>query len=304
MTLKIAYVNTWGGFNSDDVFFSRILKQVDKNCIFTEGIQDLNYDLVISLMPNKVNGIEKIDMKSIKCKKLCFTGESYSMLDHTPHSDAYIGFDHVEDISPAIKYLRFPLYAVYHYDYLNKFNCSSFEELRNKFYVKNPDTLFSAVVSNPSNRLRTELIYYLVTNNLCKSGGAVINNVGNIGWSSDSKHKLTSSCMYNLAFENVSKKGYITEKIYEAFMAGVIPYYWGAPDVSMEFNPESYFVFHSTDEQDTKNSIQLMVERLSNIDLFGQMRQTDPFTGFNSEKYIKNGIEIVKNFMLEILETK
>lgn len=41
----------------------------------------------------------------------------------------------------------------------------------------------------------------------------------------------------NLAFENTRSQGYVTEKLVEPLLAGCIPIYWGAPDVTRDFNP-------------------------------------------------------------------
>lgn len=304
MSLKICYVNTWGGFETETCFFSRVIKEIDPKTEFHEGYNSSDYDLVISLMPNTIHGNQRVDLKNIKNKKLCFTGESYPIFEHTPFCDAYIGFDYEEDVPKDLKYMRYPLYTLYHYDHLNRYNVSSFEELRNKFIVKNPKKKFSAVVSNPNNRFRKSLIEHLVRNNFCDSGGAVANNIGEIGWSFDAKMNLCASCMYGIAFENVQKKGYITEKIYEALMVGAVPYYWGAPDITQEFNPNSYFIFDASSQEKANQSLQEMTQRLEDLDLFETMRNVDPFTGFKSEKYIKNGKEIMKNFILEVLNTK
>jgi hypothetical protein len=301
--MKVAFVNVWGGFSLDDNFFTNVIKEIYPSAEFDLGLNDKKYDLAISLMPNFACH-NPVDMKNISCKKLCFTGESYSFLEHTPHCDAYIGFDYPEDMPSDIKYMRFPLYALYHCDHMRRYKCSSYDELREKFFIQSPKEKFSAVVSNPGNAFRTSIIKYLVKNSLCDSGGSVENNVGEIGWSFDAKFNFSANCKYALAFENTAKKGYITEKIYEAFMVGSVPYYWGAPDIHEEFNPDSYFTFDASTEEKMQESIKLMVERLDENVLYHTMRNCDPFTGFKSENYIKNGKEIMKNFIQELMETK
>lgn len=42
---------------------------------------------------------------------------------------------------------------------------------------------------------------------------------------------------FNLAFENSSSPGYVTEKLVEPLLSGCIPIYWGDPEVGREFNP-------------------------------------------------------------------
>jgi len=49
-----------------------------------------------------------------------------------------------------------------------------------------------------------------------------------------------------ITFENRQLKGYLTEKIMNALLAGVIPIYFGAPDVAKYLNPKR-FVFCDVD---------------------------------------------------------
>ena len=56
------------------------------------------------------------------------------------------------------------------------------------------------------------------------SGGRWKNNIGgNI----DNKVEWLKSYKFNLCFENSSYPGYLTEKLFDAFMAGCVPIYWG-----------------------------------------------------------------------------
>ncbi len=180
--MKIAYVNTWGGFDNncttDSFIISRLLKEIFPKCEIQLGV-NTNVDLVISIYRPMVGSPSYADMNKINCKKIAFTGESYDIVSTTPGCDAYIGFDLEEDMPNGMMALRFPLYAIYHQDYLDKHGCDSFEELREKFR-KDKTRKISAVVSNPSNGLRTTLIQYLVQSGVCDSGGRVCNNVGEV----------------------------------------------------------------------------------------------------------------------------
>ncbi len=51
------------------------------------------------------------------------------------------------------------------------------------------------------------------------------------------KMSFLRSFRFNLAFENTSSPGCVTEKLVEPLLAGTIPIYWGAPDIGREFNP-------------------------------------------------------------------
>lgn len=57
----------------------------------------------------------------------------------------------------------------------------------------------------------------------------------------DNKIKTIAGYKFAVCFENVSYPGYITEKIIDCFVAGVIPIYLGAPDVE-DFIPKESFI--------------------------------------------------------------
>jgi len=49
-----------------------------------------------------------------------------------------------------------------------------------------------------------------------------------------------SKYTFVIAMENCQKEGYITEKLINAYYAGAIPIYWGAPDINEYFNPKAF----------------------------------------------------------------
>jgi hypothetical protein len=134
----------------------------------------------------------------------------------------------------------------------------------------------------------------------CISGGAVHNNAGRV----DDKMKFTSEYAIGMAFENLSKKSYITEKIYEVLATNSIPFYWGASDIADEFNPESYLRFDATNEDTANRSIESLYSLLTDSTLVAKMNKVDPITGFRSEKYIRDGKNILKNFIMNLVESK
>lgn len=309
--MNIAYVNIWSGFDQNGYpqkcLFTKLLREIDPNLQVDVGIDaKKHYDLVLSMFSPIIGSSTYTDMSRVTHKSLCFTGESYDIMSTTPYCGAYIGFDHAKDIPIplGVKYLRFPLYAIYHQEYMHNHGCSSYEELRAKFKKATYEKKYSAVVSNANNQLRTEVIRILVSMGLCNSAGAVHNNIRQIGWASNSKIEFSSQSMYGMAFENRSKIGYITEKIYECFISGTVPYYWGASDIIEEFNPKSYHIFDGSNEQTANQSLKHMIEALSNDDIRRSMIDVDPFTGFRSEIYIKDGKRIIKDFIMNYIETK
>lgn len=59
-----------------------------------------------------------------------------------------------------------------------------------------------------------------------------------------------------IAMENSTRPGYITEKLINAFLAGAIPIYWGAPDVHQYFNPAAFVLVRN------KADISIAIERI------------------------------------------
>jgi hypothetical protein len=57
----------------------------------------------------------------------------------------------------------------------------------------------------------------------------------------DAKLKTLNQFKFVICFENCSFPGYVTEKIFDCFLAGAIPVYYGAPDIK-DFVPENSFI--------------------------------------------------------------
>ncbi|MDA1338528.1 MAG: glycosyltransferase family 10, partial [bacterium] len=59
----------------------------------------------------------------------------------------------------------------------------------------------------------------------------------------DQKFKVLSESKYCLCYENAFAPGYITEKVFDCFIAGCVPIYLGATDISSILPKESYIDF-------------------------------------------------------------
>jgi hypothetical protein len=57
----------------------------------------------------------------------------------------------------------------------------------------------------------------------------------------ESKLETLSQYNFTLCFENVALKGWITEKLFDCFIAGTVPIYWGASDVE-NYIPRGCFI--------------------------------------------------------------
>lgn len=95
------------------------------------------------------------------------------------------------------------------------------------------------IVSNGNNAdpYREEAFRQINLYKKVDSGGQYLNN---IGYCVADKLQFMQGYKFTLACENSSQKGYITEKIVEAWAANTVPIYWGAPDIAEEFNENAF----------------------------------------------------------------
>ena len=93
---------------------------------------------------------------------------------------------------------------------------------------------------------------------------------------------------FTIAFENQSIEGYITEKIWHAYLSGTIPIYWGSPNIVKFFNPESFVNCH--DYGSFAEVIDRVKEIDNDIELFDRYINAAPilddsdFHGFTKDK--------------------
>ena len=69
------------------------------------------------------------------------------------------------------------------------------------------------------------------------AGGAFLNNMG--GRVGD-KRSFLKEYKFTIAIENSSLPGYSTEKILDPLLAQSLPIYWGDPNISSDYNPNSF----------------------------------------------------------------
>ena len=162
------------------------------------------------------------------CVKILMQGEN-----STPNFNDYdyaVGYDHLDF---GDRYLRMPLYPFWRKPFL----------MLDKRRLENPEALLrrkfcSFVVSNANfgDPMRLKFFERLSKYKKVDSGGRWMNNVG--GPVKD-KLEFCKGYKFNIAFENSSFPGYVTEKVMEAYAAQTVPIYYGDPTVETDFLPES-----------------------------------------------------------------
>lgn len=140
------------------------------------------------------------------------------------------------------------------------------------------------VVSNGQNAdlYRTELFEQLNKYKRVDSGGRYLNN---LGYFVGDKLSFMRDYKFTIACENSTQKGYITEKIVEAWASGTIPIYWGGVDIADEFNEKAFINCMNC------RNIEEVVEKVKEIDqseelYFEMLREPILSSSSNAVKFL------------------
>lgn len=74
------------------------------------------------------------------------------------------------------------------------------------------------------------------------------------------KFEVLAPYKYSIAIENNLIPGYFTEKLSECFLTHTIPIYYGCPDISQYFNPNSFYTIDINDYRASLTRIEAIIE--------------------------------------------
>lgn len=282
--LKIAFCNFWPDFIPEREVFYKILSQK-----YDIEINLKNPDLIIySVFQNGANHLH-FD-KNIK--RIFYSGENLN-------NSNYIKTDNVLSFSfnpTENNNIYFPLWQKLCMEN-NEYNTELFKKVK----YKNFEEFCSFIVSNPNNMQRNSLFIALNKYKKINSFGRYKNNnslLVNLRDEESWHHgKITEMRKhphkFNIAFENSSSTGYITEKIMDSFLCGSIPIYKGANDIIEWFNEDSFINANNLTQEEL---IKHIIEVDTNDDLFKKYYEQPVFTAqqiinlLNNYNLIENSI--------------
>lgn len=163
-------------------------------------------------------------------KKVFFTGENVNRYRHfkdlgLPFVDLSMSFEHLNNHN----YLRFPLWIMYLFAPEDDEQTIR-EKVKkiNTFHPKKTD-FASLIARNESPQgLRKEIMDALNTIAPVKAAGRLYHNDDRLWQVYDNKKiEYLKQFRFSICPENSNAPGYVTEKLFEAFLAGTIPIYWG-----------------------------------------------------------------------------
>lgn len=251
--LKIKFADFHKGFNPGNNYFWGLLSE--------------RYNLELSDQPDIMLyssfGRTHINHRGLK---IYWTGENRR--PDFRDCDFAFTFDRT---SPDGKNYRMPLYVhcthTYGYGDLRCMTGRNSDQVRFEKGSRQKTKFCNMVLSNSRrDRIAMDFFYKLSEYKKVDSGGRYLNN---IGAPVPDKLAFIKDYKFTMAFENRSYPGYTTEKILDSMLAGSIPIYWGSPDISDEFNPESFVNVHDFATLD--DAVQRVIEIDQDEELYGRM---------------------------------
>lgn len=212
-------------------FFVEILRQKYNVTVLTGGEEEPDILFFSCFGMN--------NLKWTKCLRIYYSAESgypdYNMCDYA------IG---LTNIGTTERFFHLPIY-VYYNNLLRKYeHLPAFDDKA----MLNRD-FCSVVVSNVwRNPIFFEFVSRMNEYKTVASGGHWNNNIGRCV---SDKLMFISRYKFNIAFENLRVRDYVTEKIFEPFVARTIPIYWGAQNVNDEIGMGSYIDISDFDSLDS-----------------------------------------------------
>jgi alpha(1,3/1,4) fucosyltransferase len=104
-----------------------------------------------------------------------------------------------------------------------------------------------------------------------------------------------------ICFENVSYPHYLTEKLYNAMKAGVVPIYWGDPNCVKIYNPESFiYVPVCENKNDQIEEFRIAIDKVlsleNNPEEYQKMLDADKVLNVGKENYrVEKVLDDIKN---------
>jgi hypothetical protein len=257
---KIQYCGFWSSFYTEDKssfnkFFANLFVDIPRR-VRIHSVFDCN-----------VATITDDDVVDVN-----YSGEVYSNIPELYDLNLIM---QETDIARRIVYL--PLFALGSYEL----------DLWNRYMQQRPLLpkcgFCSFVVSNPKAPLRNAIFQLLSQYKRVDSWGAVFNNQGGqfAPRDNDEYFAFLNRYKFMICFENASNPWYITEKLYNAWLGGTIPIYWGCTRVQQLLNPKAFLYL----ENDSIDAINRLIQRVIELD-----NDTAQYEAMFNEPLLRDGI--------------
>lgn len=224
------YINWWSCQNPESIWFTKFLR------FYGFKAKKINFYSVFG-SPLYIRRRAKREKDSIN---IFFTGENLSDSGVsrrfrrfngglTDVMDLSLGFQYEDN---KLNYMRFPLWIIYVFS-----PCSTYEDIKKR--VADINALECSINGRTIDcSIIARHDFTGIRQKVCDRISEFIPVTYEGKWRNnsnllkvrydDNKLKYLSNVKFNICPENSNEKGYVTEKIFESFLAKSIPIYWGA----------------------------------------------------------------------------
>ncbi|WEK19177.1 MAG: glycosyltransferase family 10 [Candidatus Pedobacter colombiensis] len=261
-----------------------------------------------SLLISSVFGPKQAIKLSKSYIKLFYTGENVMRYrDYKDHCnnmvDLMIGFDYLDHE----RYQRFPYWLEPFFSPKtdSKMIRQTVSNFVNKDICREENKKFTSLVSSHDDgKIRTILFNSLNKIDRVTSAGKLLNNSQALNKDfGDNKEQFIGHYKFNICPENSNRKGYVTEKVFEAIRSNTIPIYWGSnnnpePDV---LNKDAILFY---DGPDSLNRLNKQVAELHHNPKLYQEFLNQPKFQPNAAEYIIHIFDSLNTKVQKILAQK
>lgn len=281
-TVKIRFEGFWPTFQPEEFFLTKILrKHYD-----VQICQDADY-----VICSAFDYYAYIDSPEIR---IFFSGENY--IPDFNFVDYGIS---VYPMEFGDRHFSFPGLVLTSWDYL--------EEVSRKDRNYSPEILkekpcfVNLIAGHESEKnLRSEMFRMLSQYKRVEAGGSFLNNMPGgerVQMRDGTKLALQKKCKFTMCGESLAHEGFITEKIFDAFLADTIPIYYGSSTISQIVNKDAFIDLRDYD------SLEAAVERIIELDqndeaYLNMLRQPV----FVRQDYVETKLRELEAFVLHIFE--
>lgn len=244
---RVQYCNFWDKQAADEIWFTGFLKSHG----FFECYPKANFAFFSTLGSVQLLRVDELFHPFQKNRKrVFFTGENVhypvfkdydqNLLDHSS-IDLSLGFDFVDDS----RYLRFPIWLLEMFPpesntddikrICDQLSFQKFEDRRDRFCALVAGT--STMLGTESLEMRKKMVEKLDCINRVDCAGKLLRNTEELQERfHDDKAEFLKIYKFFICPENISVRGYVTEKVFHAIGSGCVPIYNGSlnnpePDV-------------------------------------------------------------------------
>lgn len=242
--INISFHNMWGGFFQHDNIITNTLKLK-----YDVAVDHANPDIIVCQNTESVKAKNITDHYRGKSKVVHWYVEAFDRIGRPNYDDCDYSLTSCSLSHDKNK--RLPLWSMY-VDWFN----NPYQQGRNQAYLISPAKLTSPKQKQNKNKFCSALtnnalgyrsIAYPEFIKFAVSRGLLVESRGNFcqtcpKLNGDEKDKLQfiSDFKFHLTYDNSDVDGWITEKLLHPMSEGVIPIYWGGPDVENEFNVNGF----------------------------------------------------------------